>query len=130
MPGNKFDVTQRPDKQKLYSTAEIAEMLDCTTSVIRNITSYYHITAEKEHREKSVRMSLYSYESFKLIKEYREARRNKEKRRMIKESPAMTEEEIAALEDHSLVIDKRCLDFNYWPDTVPACFQECEECTH
>lgn len=127
MPGNKFDVTQRPDVQKLYSTAEIAEMLDCTTSVIRNITSYYHITAEKRTQKKNVRMVLYSYESFKLIKEYREARRDKEKRRMIKESPVMTEEEIAALEDHSLVIDKRCLDFNYWPDTVPACFQECEE---
>jgi t-SNARE complex subunit (syntaxin) len=102
-------------------------MLDCTTSVIRNITSYYHITAEKRTQKKNVRMVLYSYESFKLIKEYHEARRNKEKRRMIKESPAMTEEEVAALEDHSLVIDKRCLDFNYWPDTVPACFQECEE---
>ena len=28
MPGNNYNIAHRPDKQKLYSTAEIAKMLD------------------------------------------------------------------------------------------------------
>jgi hypothetical protein len=67
---------------------------------------------------------LYSYEAFKRIKEHREARLSKKKQIFVNER---TPEEIAALEDHSLVTDKRCLDLNYWPDVVPVCFKECEQ---
>ena len=62
-------------------------------------------------------MSLYSYESFKLIKEYREARRDKEKRRMIKESPARTEEEVAALCEY---MAEKISHIKYTPCSVTA----------
>lgn len=114
-------------EQKLYTTDEIAEMLNCTPSVVRNITSYYHIRSEKEVRDRSVRHALYSYDAVRLIKEYHVRRREKAKGKMITLFPERTEEEIAALEDHTLVTDKRCLDLNWWPDVVPSCFAETEE---
>lgn len=119
-----FGITQKPTEQRFYTTEEIAKLLKCSTAVIRNITSYYHIDCDKKVRDKSARRSLYSYEAFKRIKEHREARLSKKKQIFVNER---TPEEIAALEDHSLVTDKRCLDLNYWPDIIPDCFKECEQ---
>lgn len=127
MSGNNYDIAHRPEEQKLFTTDEIAEMLDCTTSVIRNITSYYHIESEKVQKTKRARKALYSYEAFKQIKERHEARKNKARQKQIFATREMTPEEIAALEDHTLVTDCRCLDFNYWPEVIPACFQEVEK---
>ena len=119
-----YDISNKPKEQRLFTTTEIAEMLGCTTSVVRNITNYYHIHSEKQMREKSVRRALYSYEAFRVIKEYRESRKNNSKRKLIVPCLERTEEEIAALEDHSLVTDRKCLDLNWWPETIPSVFQE------
>lgn len=127
--GNEIDNTNyefgsKPIEQRLFTTTEIAEMLGCTTSVVRNITNYYHIHSEKHMREKSVRRALYSYEAFNVIKECRENRKNNSKRKIIEPYLDRTEEEIAVLGDHSLVTDKKCLDLNWWPETIPSVFQE------
>ena len=119
-----FGIVQKPTVEKLYSTEEIALLLDCTTAIIRNIVSYYHISCEKVIKHKSARRAMYSYEAYKLIKNYRENKRK------YKTMPVMTDsnfEGVTAFEDHSLVTDKRCLDLNYWPDVIPDCFKECEE---
>ena len=109
--------------EKLYTTEEISELLDCTTSVIRNIVSYYHIPCEYMiHRR-----AFFSWNAYLKIKERHEARRNNKLQQIISARPEMTVEEIARLEDHSLVTDKRCLNLNWWPETIPSCFQEVEE---
>ena len=122
-----YKIGSLPNKQKLYSTQDIAEMLNCTTSVVRNIVSYYHILSEREERDKRIRRSLFSYEAFKLIKEYRDKRVEKANRKPIVQSYERTEEEIAALKDHSFVTDSRCLDLNWWPETVPSVFVDDED---
>ena len=33
-------------------------------------------------------------------------------------------EKVDKEEEHPLVTDKRCLRMNYWPETVPKCFEE------
>lgn len=122
-----YEYGSKPIEQRLFTTSEIAEKLGCTTSVIRNITNYYHIHSEKEIREKCIRRALYSYEAFKLIKEYRENKKNNSKTRAIVPYLERTEQEVAVIEDHSLVTDKRCLDLNWWPETVPSVFQDNED---
>ena len=124
---NNYDITHEIEEQRFFTTEDIARMLDCTTSVIRNITSYYHISSEEMVRDKRVKYAVYSYQAFKRIKWYRERRLSKAKAKQSELYTERTEEEIAALEDHSLVTDKRCLDLNYWPDIVPSCFAETEE---
>lgn len=124
---NNYDITHEIEEQRFFSTEDIAKFLNCTPSVIRNIASYYHISSEETLRNRSVRYAVYSYQAFKKIKEYREQRLKKAKKRMAEYYTERTEEEIAALEDHSLVTDRRCLDLNWWPDIVPSCFAETEE---
>ena len=124
---NNYDITHEIEEQRFFTTEDIAKMLDCTPSVIRNITSYYHISSEEMVRDKRVKYAVYSYQAFKRIKWYRERRLAKSKAKELVCYTERTEEEIAALEDHSLVTDKRCLDLNYWPDVVPSCFAETEE---
>ena len=91
-----FGIYDKPDVQKIYTAFEIAELLDTSVENVRNIA------------------------------ERHEARLNKKKQQAITKRLEKTPQETAALEDHSLVTDKRCLDFNYWPDVVPDCFKECE----
>lgn len=124
---NNYNITHEIEEQRFFTTEDIAKMLDCTPSVIRNITSYYHIGSEEMVRDKRVKYAVYSYQAFKKIKWYRERRLAKSKAKELVLYTERTEEEIAALEDHSLVTDKRCLDLNYWPDVVPSCFAETEE---
>lgn len=124
---NNYDITHEIEEQRFFTTEDIAKMLDCTPSVIRNITSYYHIGSEEMVRDKRVKYAVYSYQAFKKIKWYHDRRLAKAKAKELVLYIERTEEEIAALEDHSLVTDKRCLDLNYWPDVVPSCFAETEE---
>ena len=118
------NLVEKPEKQKVYTTLEIAQILDTTVADVRNIASYYHI----EHdviQEGEAHRAYYTYDVYRLIKERIEMRRNKKTKKSNENyEPA---EEVAALEEHSLVTDKRCLDLNYWPDVVPVCFKECEE---
>ena len=115
------NLVEKPEKQKVYTTVEIAQILDTTLADVRNIASYYHI----EHdvvQEGEAHRAYYTYDAYRLIKERVEMRRNKKIKKVMKTyEPA---EEVAVLEDHSLVTDKRCLDLNYWPDTIPDCFKE------
>ena len=118
------NLVEKPEKQKIYTTVEIAQILDITLADVRNIASYYHI----EHdviQEGEAHRAYYTYDAYRLIKERVEMRRNKKTKKSNENyEPA---EEVAALGEHSLVTDKRCLDLNYWPDVIPDCFEECEK---
>ena len=116
-----FGLTQKPETQKMYTVDEIAQYLGCSSLHITNITNYYHIASDKTIGRKN----LFVYDKVRLIKEYYDARLDKMLRKQIAERQKK-QEETTVLEDHSLVTDKRCLDFNYWPDVTPVCFQECE----
>lgn len=108
-------------EKKTFTTDEIAEMLNCTSTSVRNIVRYYHIDYIKEPNNKGCIKVSYSQESLNQIKEHYNARRVKAKQRVI----SLTDtEEVDSPEEHTLVTDKRCFDLNWWPDTVPSCFQE------
>lgn len=116
-----FGIYDKPDVQKIYTAFEIAELLDTSVENVRNIANYYHIEYKVIKRK-----MIFDYDAVRLVKERHEARLNKKKQQAITKRLEKTPQETAALEDHSLVTDKRCLDFNYWPDVVPDCFKECE----
>ena len=124
-PRKEWLYTSRPEVQKVYTTKEVAELLDVSEAIIRGIVQYHNLD-QSIVSTKSSRVAIYSYDTVRQIKEIHEARLNKikmsEQKRMLKE---MQTDEDAQL--HPLVTDKRCLKLSYWPDIVPNCFKECEE---
>ena len=119
-----YSLTQRPEKQKVYTTQEIADLLEISTTLVRNIAGYYHIEYQIVQTGHS-RAMMFTYDGVREIKARYEARLNKKKQSLVKIE--RTPEENEKLEDHSLVTDKRWLKLNEWPDTIPDCFKECEE---
>lgn len=115
---------QRPDVQKIYTTRELADLLNTTDAQIRNIANYYHIEY-KIVKTNNSRAMIFDYDAARLVKERYEVRLQKKKQLAITER--QDPKEIEELEDHRLVIDKRFLDLSYWPDIVPDCFKECKE---
>ncbi len=70
------NLVEKPEKQKIYTTEEIAQILDTSLTDVRNIASYYHI----EHdviQEGEAHRAYYTYDAYRLIKERVEIRRNK-----------------------------------------------------
>lgn len=115
------DMYSKPEKQKVYTTQEIADLLEISTTLVRNIAGYYHIEYQIVQTGHS-RAMMFTYDGVREIKARYEARLNKKKQSLVKIE--RTPEEAEKLEDHSLVTDKRCLSLNYWPDVIPNCFEE------
>ena len=124
---NNYDITHQIEERRLFSIKEIAKMLDCSLLEIRNIINYYHIKFEKMVSGNGVKYAVYSYQAFMRIKVYHESRMEKARGKLTVLCQKMVKEEAAALDQHPLVTDKRCLDMDYWPDTIPLVFMEDEQ---
>lgn len=126
-PKDKYLYTSKPDIQKIYTTQEIAEYLDTSETIVRNIASYYHIQRSVAPTGNS-RAAFYTYDAVREIKAHFEAKKNKESQAKIRQKlleKELMDEELSTL--HPLVKDKRFLKLSYFPDVVPDCFEECEE---
>jgi virulence-associated protein VapD len=73
-----------------------------------------------------------SYDNMKAIlkqfgikdthKMYRSKKIEEYVKKMKKEQPKMTIEQLKIL--HPLVTDERCFNINYWPESMPKCFED------
>ena len=121
-----FSLTQRPEKQKIYSTEEAAELLNTSCDDIRRIINYYKIDHQIISTKKS-RAIIMTYDALKLVAEICKQRiqRREEMARKAENRKQLAEEDLTSeAELHPLVTDKRCLNLNWWPDVVPNCFKE------
>jgi hypothetical protein len=120
--------TQKPDVEKFYTVAELAELFNVTCDTIRNISNRMNLPHDYVTRHKA-RLAIYPYESVKIIQEHFEAR--EKLRRLAEENRAkkIINDEPAEgnAEDHPLVTDKQYLKLSVWPDVVPKCFEELGE---
>lgn len=121
--------TQRPDVQKVYTTQEIADILDTTMNDIGRMVCYYKIPHEIIKTKRS-RQIILDYDAYRRVKDlFEEKIRKREeaaKRAEIRKQIAEKETTEAA-ELHPLVTNKDFLKLSVWPDVVPDCFKECEE---
>ena len=120
-----FTLTQRPEKQKVYTIQETADLLDTSCDEIRRIVNYYKVKHEIVTTKQS-RAIVIDYDSFRLVKEiHEEKEKKKEQAKKAAQLKAQKpEEDVTSAEDHPLVKDKRCLKLSWWPDIVPNCFDE------
>ena len=124
-----YSLTQKPERDRIYTVHEIAELFECSDNVVRNISFRLDIPHTYITKNKA-RVTIYPYGSLRLFKNYFNARAKKRNETALKKVTLIREEETTGAEDHPLVTDKRWLKLNEWPDTIPDCFKECEECTH
>ena len=109
----KWGVAQRPEINRKFTTDEVARALGVTTATVSAICSKYGIVNEIV-QEKVGRKAYYTYENMREIRAHLHGQAH-----VRYTPPALVEK----AEEHPLVTDKRCLNFNYWPDTVPKCFK-------
>ena len=108
----KWGVAQRPEIERKFTTEEVAKALGVTGGTVSAICSKYGIIIEIE-QNKAGRKAYYTHENL------REIRAHLGGNHMRYTPPPQVEK----AEDHPLVTDERCLRLNYWPDTVPKCFE-------
>lgn len=122
IPPDKWSYTSKPDIQKVYTTREVADLLNISDGMVRGIVNYHGLDQQIVITKNS-RAAVYTYDTVRQIKEIHEAREKKmkvaEQQKLIKN---METDEEAAL--HPLVKDKRFLKLSYFPETVPNCFEE------
>lgn len=112
-----------PDTQKLYTTNEIAHLLNITAATVRSIAYYHNIEYKVISTIKS-RQAMFTYDAYRMIKEIHETGRAKDvqeakRARELEEGQTLEEADL-----HPLVKDKRFLKLGYFPETVPDCFAE------
>ena len=116
---------ERPEIQKYYTTNEIAVLLNTTPATIRSIAHYHNLEYKIVATTKS-RQAMFTYDSYRLIKEVHENGRAKSVR-LVKELKEKQLEEECTAELHPLVKDKRWLSTKNWPDITPKSFEDLED---
>lgn len=112
----------KPENERLFCVSEVGQIAGCSNATVHRIAKMLKIQA-RIYKSKNSRASYFSYEEMKLIEENYNKHGN-DYREMKATTPFSVSYEP---EDHPLVKDKRCLNLSWWPETVPVCFQECEE---
>lgn len=110
---HKYGIAQRPENERRFTTEDVIKALGVSRAFIFNTCTKYGIIYETQ-LEGNTKRAYFSYENMQEIKHY------------IGRAKHKSELELQAEESedaHPLVTDKRCLNLNYWPDSVPACFK-------
>ena len=110
----KYNITQRPEKQRKFSTAEMATALGVTFSMFYRLRDKLGLAYTRQ----KVGRTYVTYFDYSALCQCRAA--------LGRAGQLQEDEQRTKNEKHPLVTDPRCLDFNYWPDVVPDCFKECE----
>lgn len=126
MKKNNFFLSQCPEVQKIYTTNEVAQLLNCTAATVRSIVYYHHLDYSVRPTSKT-KESFYYYDTYRQIKEIHEKGRAsyKAKQAIKKTETAYSLEEMQAA--HPLVKDLRFFRLTYFPDTTPKCFLDLDE---
>lgn len=117
---NPYSATSIPEKQRYFTTKEVCEMAGIGFYSVRNIALRLGIDYEVRPTSNS-RAAFYSYIDTQRIIDFANKHKSAAK---IKKEIVLTDEEKEA---HPLVTDERCLRLNWWPDTVPKCFEDLED---
>jgi len=123
-----YGTYSKPDIQKVYTVQEMTELLNVSIENLRHIISRHNIEHEFI-RTKKARYTIFTYDAFRQIEAIvKDKEEQKEKTLKAQRERALREalEEQQGAEEHPLVTNRRWLKLSEWPDTVPACFQECE----
>ena len=109
-----------PDKNRIFTTVEIADALNTNRPTI------YHIASLKgiECTIGAKRVKYWTYSDFKQIKEYLELHK-KQPKKQVQKAPELPLEELQKL--HPLVKNTRWFKLSDFPDIIPKGYENLEE---
>lgn len=115
--------TTKVIEKNYYTASQVADMAGCTSSWVSAIANQFQI--ERIVRPNHIsKVAYYPKESAEKIVEIVNLKKsnayNTKKAKAVAENPTPDEDENL----HPLVTDKRFLKLNYFPETVPSCFEE------
>ena len=119
----KFNYTQRPENSRLFLAAEMANALEVTLPTFYSLMKKLDLDSSLVKDARGRKVLVFSHDALARCREELERRENAEN---AKRETVRAELE-AAQAEHPLVTDSRFLKLSYFPDVVPACFEECEE---
>lgn len=119
----KFNYTQRPESPRLFLAADMANALEITIPCFYSLMKKLDLDNIKKPDGRGHNVMYFTHDALARCREELERRENAEK---AKRENGRAELE-AAQAEHPLVTDPRFLKLSYFPDVVPACFEECEE---
>ena len=109
---------KKPDDVEMFSTTEVARRAGCSLPTVRYIAVRLGIQSHI-FRTNNARAAYYTPDEMLMICDNYNAKGNDYKSMKTQNTKA-----VELVEDHPLVKDTRCLKLNWWPETVPSCFEE------
>jgi hypothetical protein len=118
------DMYSKPEKQKIYTTQEAADLLEVSITQLRRIARQANIEFSFVAINRARNM-VFNYDAVRLMQAYWKKNRS-DRTKVAKAAIKKTEpeEDEISSADHPLVKDKRFLKLSYFPDVVPNCFEE------
>ena len=110
----KYDYATRPNEERLFSTAEIAAAANVQPAYI-NALARENGVIYSIMKIDGKRRARYTYEAMRQLLTLASTEHQKRATLQFGDGTAS---------EHPLVTDERCLKLSYWPDVVPACFEE------
>jgi hypothetical protein len=118
----KWEYTQKPANERKFTALEMATALEITMPSFYALMKKLDLDYELITNYNSRKVMLFSHEALARCREELERRENKA-REIAQEQQTELE---AAQAEHPLVTDPRFLKLSYFPNIIPACFEEAE----
>ena len=116
----KWDYTQKPENGREFTFEEMANALDITKSKLYGLIDKLDLDSRYEKNAHGRKTLVFTYEAFRQCAEELERKEAAEKEKKVKPSYEASQAE------HPLVTDPRFLKLSYFPNIIPACFEEAE----
>lgn len=118
----KWEYTQKPANERKFLASEMATALEITMPAFYALMKKLNLDYELEVNHYGHKVFVFSHKELARCREELERRENKA-REIAQEQQAELEAQQA---EHPLVTDPRFLKLSYFPNIIPACFEEAE----
>ena len=116
----KWVYTQRPENERLFLASDMAAALGITDPCFYALAKKLDLGSIRKPDGRGHNVMYFTHDALKRCEEELKRREDAEK---TKRKIVRVELE-AAQAEHPLVTDERFLKLSYFPDVVPACFEE------
>ena len=116
---NKWNIYERPENERKYLASEMANALDVTIPTFYALMRKLDLDAAIIKNEHGRKVLIFSHEALVRCREELAKRENQ------KNEKKKTDRD-AEQAEHPLVTDPRFLRVTYFPNVIPACFEEAD----
>lgn len=124
---NDYEYGQRPEEDRMFSTEEVAVILDVTGPTVSNIAKKTKVVAERRKNKRGGGCScFYTWQQIRIMIEFHDSNKPGTNKQNNKSSslPGKNKSIEQLRKEHPLVKDARFFSLSYFPAIIPNCFEE------